>query len=120
MVTYLVRFHFESLAHDNSAVSSSVHETTVAPAGQPEVSAFVRLNGTQHVPKFNATTPDEVQIFLALYRIPSKNVDLVLTMNVPTKAAGGGAVNKQEQAEAKAVFDEAAKSLKIINFGLFA
>ena len=73
----LDRFHFESLAHDNSAVSSTVHNTTSSPSRQPEISGVIALNGTQGIPKFNATTPDEVQIFLALYRIPSKNVDLV-------------------------------------------
>ena len=114
------RFHFESLAHDNSAVTSKIHETSVLPARQPEISALVTLFGTQHVPKFNTTTPDEVQIFLAMYRISSKNVDLVLTMNVPTKAADGGALNQAELAEAKDIFTTAAQSLHIVDFGLFA
>ena len=114
------RFHFESLAHDNSAVRSEVHETAVLPARQPEVSALVTLSGTQYVPKFNTTIPDEVQIFLAMYRISSKNVDLMLTMNVPTKAADGGALSRDQLATAKSTFETAAQSLYIADFGLFA
>ena len=72
------------------------------------------------VPKFNTTVADEVQIFLSLYRISSKKVDLVLSMNVPTKAADGGAVSEGELAAAKRDFETAAQSLKIVDFGLFA
>ena len=94
--------------------------TTTLPASQPQVSSIVLLDGTQLVSKFNATTPDEVQILLALYRITSKSVDLVMTMNVPTRAVGGGAVSQQELVEAKAAFETAAHSLNIVDFGLFA
>ncbi|KAJ3556637.1 hypothetical protein NM688_g1917 [Phlebia brevispora] len=114
------KFHFESLAHDNSAVGQQVHETSVSPTHNGQTPAPVLLYGTQLIPKFNATTPDEVQILLALYRVPNKHVDLVMTMNVPTKAADGGAVTKEELAEARRTFEVAASSLNIVKFELFA
>ncbi len=77
------------------------------------------LRGTQSVPKFNSTTPDEVTIFLALYRVQSKNVDLVLSMNVPTKTSDGGTVSGDGLVEVQRDFDAAARSLKIVDFGLF-
>ena len=114
------RFHFNALAHDNSAVGETVLEVSPSSTRNGETPAPVLLYGTQNVPKFNATVPDEVQIFLALYRIPNKNVDLVMSMNVPTKSADGGAVSADELAASKTVFQTAASSLTIVNFGLFA
>lgn len=87
---------------------------------QGDTPAPVLLSGTQNVPKFNQTQPDEVQIFLALYRVASKNVDLVMTMNVPTRSSDGGAVTAAGLEEARKIFDVAAPSLKIVDFGLFA
>ena len=114
------RFHFNALAHDNSAVSETVLEVSSSSARNGETPAPVLLYGTQNVHKFNATVPDEVQIFLALYRIPNKNVDLVMSMNVPTKSTDGGAVSADELAASRNVFQTAASSLTIVDFGLFA
>lgn len=88
--------------------------------GQEKTPAPVLLVGSQAVPKFNAVKPDEVQIFLALYRVESKKVDFVMTMNVPTKSADGSAFDATGVAEAREVFNKAAMSLNIIDFGLFA
>ena len=72
------------------------------------------------VQKFNKQTSDEVRILLALYRVPNKKVDLVMTMNVPTTSAGGGASSESEYTSAKETFEIAAKSLRIVDYGLFA
>ncbi len=114
------RFHFDSLAHDNSAVKHDVGQVVTTSERRGETPAPVLLRGTQLVPKFNKTVPDEVQILLALYRIPSKNVDLVMTMNVPTRTVEGDAVSGDELAAATREFDIAALSLTIVDFGLFA
>lgn len=114
------RFHFDSLAHDNSATSKAVSQVSQTTVRQGQTPAPILLSGTQTVPKFNSVDPDEVQIFLALYRVESKNVDLVMTMNVPTKSTDGGAVSAAGLAKARKVFDAAAPSLKIVDFGLFA
>jgi hypothetical protein len=78
------------------------------------------LHGTQLVSKFNSTETDEVHILLALYRVESKEVDFVMSMNIPTKSSDGGAVNSAGLAEAEKMFETAAHSLKIIDNGLFA
>lgn len=70
--------------------------------------------------KFNSQTTDEVRILLALYRVPHKNVDLVMTMNVPMTSADGGAVSEDDWGSARGIFDEAARSLRIVDYGLFA
>lgn len=73
------------------------------------------------MPKFNHTTPDDVRILLALYRVESKNVDLVMSMNVPVKAAGDGAMPDPASSErVQKDFEAAAASLTIVDFGLFA
>jgi hypothetical protein len=78
------------------------------------------LYGTQHVAKFNRPTPDEVRIFLAVYRLPSKPIDLVLTFNVPVASQDDdGVVGEAGLLAAKTQFEAAVKSLKIIDFDLF-
>ncbi|GJE86873.1 Mog1 domain-containing protein [Phanerochaete sordida] len=114
------KFHFDSLAHDNSATNKTVLDVNPTSQHQGDTPAPIILRGTQSVPKFNAVEPDEVQILLALYRIESKNVDFVMTMNVPTKTTDGGAATPTELAAATQVFNAAAPSLKIVDFGLLA
>jgi hypothetical protein len=114
------RFHFESLAHDNSAISSTVLKVDICPTVQGETPSPIVLHGTQSVPKFNSTTPDEVHILIALYRIRSKNVDLIMSMNIPTRTVDDGAVGEDDVLAAQRDFNAAATSLKIVDFGLFA
>lgn len=57
---------------------------------------------------------------MALYRVESKNVDVVVTFNVPIKSEDGGAVGEQGWDAAQADFDAFAKSLRIVNYDLFA
>ncbi|KDQ59449.1 hypothetical protein JAAARDRAFT_205498 [Jaapia argillacea MUCL 33604] len=115
------RFHFDSLATDNAASSNEVHGIIIIPndRGDDTPSPIV-LSGTQFIPKFNHTIPDEVRILLALYRVKDKGVDLVLTWNVPVKAVDSGAVGEEEFLKVKKDFDVAAISLRILEFDLFA
>lgn len=92
----------------------------IRTARQGETPAPVMLHGTQSVPKFNRTTSDDVEILLALYRIETKKVDLVLTMNIPVKTSEPGAVSAEGFLAAKRDFDVAALSLNIVDYGLFA
>ena len=123
MISYtdlqLHRFHFDSLAHDNSATGSTVLSVDVRNESQGDTPPPIILHGTQYVPKFNSTTPDKVHIILALYRVQGKNVDLVLSMNVPIKTSDGGAISEDGLDEVKRDFELAATSLKIVDFGLF-
>lgn len=80
----------------------------------------VVLYGTQTVQKFNSSSADEVRILLALYRVQEKNVDLVMTMNVPMTSEDGGAVSEDDWGTARDAFNVAARSLRIIDYGLFA
>jgi hypothetical protein len=119
------RFHFESVAHDNDAQGSIVQsvELLSAEGAAPDGSStptVTTLQGTQKVTKYNSTILDDVLILLALWRIPNKNVDLVLTFNVPLTAADGLTVDEAGQQQTKKHFDEAVLSLKIVDYGLFA
>lgn len=119
------RFHFDSLAHDNSASSQKIHDIvlpaepqTTSPSGTPSP---IILHGEQTVRKFNRTIPDRVHILVALYRIKAKGVDLVLTANIPTSMTKGDSWSDRgvlQQSQPK--FGLAAESLKILDFGLFA
>lgn len=115
------RFHFDSLAHDNSAVSVNVESVTVIPndRGDNTPSAIV-LTGVQFVPKFNRTTPDKVQILMALFRVEQKHIDLVVTFNVPTISQDGGEVGLDGLNTAQAHFEAFVNSLQIVDSGLFA
>ena len=78
------------------------------------------LEGSQHIAKFNRQVTDKVRIFIALYRIPSKGIDLVLSANFPLETESGPSVPEANMGTAKQLFVSAAKSLKIVDFGLFA
>ncbi|CAE6408126.1 Ran guanine nucleotide release factor OS=Bos taurus GN=RANGRF PE=2 SV=1 [Rhizoctonia solani AG-1 IB] len=118
----VAKFHFDSLAHDNDAVSSTV-EIVNAPAQQPLSASPIKLSvlqGTQLIPKFNRTHPDTVKILLAVYRVVDKDIDLVLTFNVPVQAEKeGSAVDAEGVKRWTDAYEAAVSSLKIVNFGLF-
>ncbi|KAM5539079.1 hypothetical protein V8D89_007302 [Ganoderma adspersum] len=112
--------HFDALAHDNDATSKSVHQIEVVLNGSDGATPDpVLLYGTQSVQKFNSKTTDEVRILLALFRVKDKNIDLVMTMNIPMTSVDGGAVSESDWTAAKGVFDIAAKSLRIVDYALF-
>lgn len=112
--------HFDALAHDNDATSKNIHKIEEVSNGSDGATPNpVLLYGTQSVQKFNSKTTDEVRILLALFRVKDKNIDLVMTMNVPMTSADGGAVSESDWTAAKGVFDIAAKSLRIVDYGLF-
>ncbi|KAJ9479670.1 Nuclear import protein MOG1 [Pseudozyma hubeiensis] len=113
-----VRFHFSSLAHDNSASSSTVDDTEI-PSSQTQPPATpppALLTGTQLVRKFGkASEPEEqVTIRVALWRLPSKHIDLVLSLNDPSKH------DSPSPSQAQAAFQLAASSLQIRDWDLFA
>jgi len=113
------KFHFDSLAHDNSAISSSVESIaknwndTEGETPSPTV-----LKGAQLVCKFNSKESHKICILLAVFRVESKKIDLVLSMNIPPDIAEGGAGHIEYQ-RAQSDFEIAVKSLQIIDFGLF-
>ena len=78
----------------------------------------VFLDGVQHVAKFNKTEMDVVRVFMALYRLPEQNVDLVFTVNVPTVTTSG-TIDNVTVLGVKEAFATCAKSLQIVDWGLF-
>lgn len=105
-----VRYHFDSLAHDNSAVSSELNAVEAADGAAPpgQTPTPSTAHGRQTVPKFGKhADEEEVTIYVALWRLPSKNVDLVLSLNDPT-----GQLSAVQ-------FSAMAASLRIQDWGLF-
>ncbi|KAF8633702.1 hypothetical protein AX17_004360 [Amanita inopinata Kibby_2008] len=116
-----ITFHFNSLAHDNAAQSSRIFGTGVLPTdGGHKTPPAITLSGEQVVIKFNRQEADEVRIHMALYRIEIKDVDLVVTFNVPVKSVDGGAVGEQGLKIAEEQFKALVQSLQIVDYGLFA
>ncbi|KZT44161.1 Mog1p/PsbP-like protein [Sistotremastrum suecicum HHB10207 ss-3] len=119
-----VRHVFDALAHDNSAVFSEVLNVTLPEQGASSLKngtpTPILLSGVQHVQKFNRTAVDKVHIFLALYRIDSKNVDLVLSVNVHYGAEGGPPMDSETLGTIERQYLTAASSLHIVDFTLFA
>ncbi|GAA5931682.1 Ran GTPase-binding protein MOG1 [Sporobolomyces koalae] len=122
-----IKFHFASLAHDNTALSSEIEtielpgpSTAPTDSSQPTVQGPTVVTGVQTVSKFNrpAEEADTVLIQFALWRIPSKNADVTLCVNYPVKMGETG--ETRDPTEAKTVFEEAVRSFAIKDFGLFA
>jgi hypothetical protein len=120
------RFHFDSVAHDNSALSSSV-DTIFAPSHPPPESdtpSSVTLIGYQLVTKFNRPNPDKVRILLALYRVQRAhvNIDFVVTCNVPLDPSLSDAELAADPLcqGAQRDFEQVVQSLRIVDYGLFA
>ncbi len=88
--------------------------------GDDATPSAIVLRGQQRVQKFNSTSLDDVRILLALYRVETKGVDLLLTLNFPMNVAGEGGTRTEEQyVEACRDFGSIATSLRIVDFGLF-
>lgn len=115
-----VRFHFDSVAHDSDATSQTIHQiSTVSIPREDDTPSPILLEGTQTVAKFNRSTPDEVLILLALYRVVSKKVDFVMTMNIPIQTHDKNAMDNDQRTTATNTFHVTARSLHIVDFGLF-
>ncbi|KAI5123277.1 hypothetical protein M0805_009299 [Coniferiporia weirii] len=122
-----VKFHFDSLAHDNDAINSHVldirlpEDNTAASSSSPETTPSpVLLEGSQQIAKFNSRHKDDVRVLLAVYRIARKRVDLVFSANVPLTTETGEGNNQEDVDNAKELFIAAARSLTIVDFDLFA
>jgi len=112
--------HFDALADDNSAESCSVESITTIPNGRGDrTPSPIVLKGNQLVTKSKSTVPDAICVLLAVFRVESKNVDLVLSMNIPLQTVEGK-IDDAEHKRAQDDFKIAVKSLNILNFDLFA
>ncbi|CAD6906010.1 unnamed protein product [Tilletia controversa] len=115
-----VRFHFDSIAHDNDAEESHVVRTWSLD-GKPQP---MMLSGTQMVKKFgkDSEASKRVEIWVALWRIEGKNVDLVMSVNASGSGseAGDGEGQSGREGEVARIFERAASSLSIVDHGLFA
>jgi hypothetical protein len=129
------RFHFDSLAHDNTALSSTIltspPTSTIRsfPLEASQQPKPVTLIGTQKIHKFthNPTgaprpghedeAPDQVWIGMALWRcwMGRKKADVVLSVNVNLSAEGGEA----EKDKVAAWLEQAVGSFRIEDWGLF-
>jgi hypothetical protein len=135
------RFHFSSIAHDNSSLSSTIiteppsASLNAGPTSALETPKPVLLSGTQTIHKFShdptgAPRPghesdqaDTVFIALALWRIWTevdgrrKRADLVCSVNVNLSAADGK--GDEERSSVEAWWGKAVDSLRILDFDLF-
>ncbi|EGG11971.1 uncharacterized protein MELLADRAFT_101812 [Melampsora larici-populina 98AG31] len=128
-----IRFHFDSLANDNSAQSSKILKTfnlnqtsATSTSSNPSTNHLttpqpILLEGIQSVSKFNRpdSEADQVHIWMALWTLNGignngLGTDLVLTMNLPN-------VSQPEVLEQTTkLFQLAAKTLQIVDWNLFA
>ena len=136
------RYHFDSLAHDNSALTSTLENVALLdtstfpvppplPDAAPNAARLGRtpspwiLSGLQVVPKFGRVhdPPHTVRIHLAVWRLrPLKDVDLVVSFNIPRadSAPGGPAVSvEREEAIMTELFHKAATTLNVEDWNLF-
>jgi hypothetical protein len=108
------RFHFLALEQDNDAISSSINAITTLTQTPEKIPTPIVLDGLQRVRKFNRAEPDNVHILMALFRVPDKNVDLVVTANTPAEVGDRGWLIAKER------FERLVTSLRIVDYSLFA
>ena len=114
------RYHFGAIAHDNDALSSSVDEVNEISYNRGnEIPSIIILRGRQSVTKFNKTSADDLHIFVALYRLKKKGVDLVLSFNFPVNTGEGITRTEQQYNTAKETFLSIAASLHVVDLSLF-
>jgi len=114
------RFHFEAIADDNDAPSSSVDEVDKIPYNRcDEIPSIIVLRGRQGVKKFNRTSVDDLRIFVALYRLEERGVDIVLSLNFPMNIGDGVFRTEEQYNTAKETFLSIATSFHIDDFSLF-
>ncbi|RHZ57324.1 hypothetical protein Glove_390g18 [Diversispora epigaea] len=86
-----IRHHFASIASDNNAEEyNSIQQiitltTSDVPNLSLEISKYL-LSGQQTISKFNESDPNSrnlVNIFMALFRLPNIETDIVITYNIP-------------------------------------
>ncbi|CAH7675244.1 hypothetical protein PPACK8108_LOCUS10229 [Phakopsora pachyrhizi] len=130
-----LRFHFESLSHDNSASSSTITNITLPPDATffstnsiTKNTPFpILLEGQQVVSKFNQpdSEADQVNIWMSLWRLNGignggVGTDLVMTINLPCPDGTSSVKIQQSIKNASDLFHSAAMSLRIVDWGLFA
>jgi hypothetical protein len=118
----MIRLHFDSVAHDNSAQCAEIERIFEIPndrVGDSTPPAIV-LKGVQLVPKFNSKVADKVRIMMAVFRVESKAIDVVVTFNIPVVSVDGGAVGNEGVERSETDFDIFVRSFRILDFDLFA
>ena len=82
-----VRTHFQELASSNDATQdnqvASVEQMAKNQISMDVCESAYYLSGQQLISKFKETAKNVVNIHLALFRIPSKQTDIILTLNDP-------------------------------------
>jgi hypothetical protein len=117
------RFHFNSIAHDNQAAVTTLDEQMMLiPNDRPDDStpSPIIIHGTQDVRKYTNAVADHVHISIGLFRVAVKGIDLVVTLNAPLQSVDNGAVDAAGLSRAREDFDTLVRSLRILDFGLFA
>ncbi|KAH9471405.1 hypothetical protein Pst134EA_005305 [Puccinia striiformis f. sp. tritici] len=145
----MYRYHFDSLAQDNSSdlatiksisLPEDLNQFTEPPpilSNQPTDPTIVKTRrtpvpvkcyGLQSVSKFNASESEshEVHIWLGLWRLrgignDGRGTDLILTFNLPNLPSSSHYAHFQQSVEfTNIIFQQAACSLQIVDWSLFA
>ncbi|KNE93205.1 hypothetical protein PSTG_13454 [Puccinia striiformis f. sp. tritici PST-78] len=145
----IIKYHFDSLAHDNSSdlatiksisLPKDLNQFTEPPlwnsygptdptiTGARKMPVPVKCYGLQLVSKFNASESEsrKVLIWLGLWRLRGIGNDgcgtnLVLTFNLPNLPSSSHHAHFQQSVEfTNIIFQQATRSLQIVDWSLFA
>ncbi|KAL3316491.1 hypothetical protein Ciccas_004868 [Cichlidogyrus casuarinus] len=80
-----IKTHFNEVADVAEADQRKVLETEILISNSEQVKELVGLKGFQLVKKFNNPSPDQVYVYMALYRFPQFKSDVLVYVNCPKK-----------------------------------
>ncbi|CAB4384803.1 unnamed protein product [Rhizophagus irregularis] len=126
------KYHFDSIASDNDAENfNTIHQITQLTSQEipnlPSDTPMYFCTGQQSVAKFNEKDPSArnlVNIYMALFRFPNYDTDIVITYNIPI-LIGAASSSRQtaQEGNIQVGFEEFKRMLatfKINNYDLFA
>ncbi|XP_070561997.1 ran guanine nucleotide release factor-like [Ptychodera flava] len=121
-------YHFEDISESNNSTSSQVEVSEQIPKEQiamKQCKSAWFLSGKQLVAKFNEQAQNTINIYVALYRLPEYETDILLTLNDPVSISIGSSSHvpaesyNQNQPWTLQQFRQCVTTLKILDTSLF-
>merc|ERR1719333_1315676 len=122
------QFHFGELAKENDAEGNNCCVSTIRTLANEELPNFSNIPdvykavvlGAQRVAKFNEQARNEINIFMAIIRIPKITTDILITLNAPSiinpESSSAKNIQPNQIEEPAKVFEEFLRTFQILDW----